>query len=71
MKVIVECGLLSDAQKRTAAEIAAKAGAAFVKTSTGFLGSGATIHDERSSVRRSARGCPSRRPAASASSRMP
>ena len=45
VKVIVECGLLSDAQKRTAAEIAAKAGATFVKTSTGFLGSGATIHD--------------------------
>ena len=45
VKVIVECGLLSDAQKRDAAEIAAKAGAAFVKTSTGFLGSGATIHD--------------------------
>ena len=45
VKVIVECGLLTDAQKRDAAEIAAKAGAAFVKTSTGFLGSGATIHD--------------------------
>lgn len=45
VKVIVECGLLSDDQKRDAAEIAAKAGAAFVKTSTGFLGSGATIHD--------------------------
>ena len=26
-------------------EIAARAGAAFVKTSTGFLGSGATVHD--------------------------
>ena len=45
VKVIVECGLLSDAQKRDAAEIAARAGAAFVKTSTGFLGSGATVHD--------------------------
>lgn len=45
VKVILECGLLSDAQKRDGAGIAAKAGAAFVKTSTGFLGSGATIHD--------------------------
>jgi deoxyribose-phosphate aldolase len=45
VKVIVECGLLSDPQKRDAARIAANAGAAFVKTSTGFLGSGATIHD--------------------------
>ena len=45
VKAILECGLLSDAEKRDGAEIAAKAGAAFVKTSTGFLGSGATIHD--------------------------
>jgi deoxyribose-phosphate aldolase len=43
--VILECGLLTDPQKRQGAEIAARAGAAFVKTSTGFLGSGATIHD--------------------------
>jgi deoxyribose-phosphate aldolase len=45
VKVILECGVLTDAQKRQGAEIAAKAGAAFVKTSTGFLGSGATAHD--------------------------
>jgi deoxyribose-phosphate aldolase len=45
VKVILECGLLTDAQKRRGAEIAVKAGAAFVKTSTGFLGSGATVHD--------------------------
>jgi deoxyribose-phosphate aldolase len=45
VKVILECGLLTDAQKRQGAEIAAAAGAAFVKTSTGFLGSGATVHD--------------------------
>jgi deoxyribose-phosphate aldolase len=45
VKVILECGLLTDAQKREGAEIAARAGAAFVKTSTGFLGSGATVHD--------------------------
>jgi deoxyribose-phosphate aldolase len=47
VKVILECGLLTDAQKRRGAEIAARAGAAFVKTSTGFLGSGATVHDVR------------------------
>jgi deoxyribose-phosphate aldolase len=45
VKVILECGLLTDAQKRKGAEIAAAAGATFVKTSTGFLGSGATVHD--------------------------
>lgn len=45
VKVILECGLLTDAQKRQGAETAVRAGAAFVKTSTGFLGSGATVHD--------------------------
>jgi deoxyribose-phosphate aldolase len=45
VKVILECGLLTDAQKRRGAEVAANAGATFVKTSTGFLGSGATAHD--------------------------
>jgi deoxyribose-phosphate aldolase len=45
VKVVVECGLLSDAQKLQAVDLAAKAGAAYVKTSTGFLGSGATLHD--------------------------
>jgi deoxyribose-phosphate aldolase len=45
VKVILECGLLTDGQKRQGAEIAARAGASFVKTSTGFLGSGATVHD--------------------------
>lgn len=45
VKVVLECGLLTDDEKRQAVSIAAKAGAAFVKTSTGFLGSGATIHD--------------------------
>lgn len=45
VKVILECGLLTDAEKRQGAEAAARAGAAFVKTSTGFLGSGATVHD--------------------------
>jgi deoxyribose-phosphate aldolase len=45
VKVILECGLLTDGQKKQGAEIAVKAGAAFVKTSTGYLGSGATVHD--------------------------
>jgi len=45
VKVILECGLLTYIQKQQGAEIAVKAGAAFVKTSTGFLGSGATVHD--------------------------
>ena len=45
MKVVLECGLLSDDEKRAAVDVAATAGAAYVKTSTGFLGSGATIHD--------------------------
>jgi deoxyribose-phosphate aldolase len=45
VKVVIECGLLSDAEKLRAVDVAAKAGAAYVKTSTGFLGSGATLHD--------------------------
>ena len=45
VKVVLECGLLSEDEKRRAVEIAVRAGAAFVKTSTGFLGSGATVHD--------------------------
>jgi deoxyribose-phosphate aldolase len=45
VKVILECGLLTDRQKQRGAEIAVRAGAAFVKTSTGFLGTGATVHD--------------------------
>ena len=45
VKVVLECGLLSDDEKRRAVELAVRAGAAFVKTSTGFLGSGATVHD--------------------------
>ena len=45
VKVVLECGLLSDDEKRYAVDLAAKAGARYVKTSTGFLGSGATLHD--------------------------
>ena len=45
LKVILETGLLTDDEKIIACEISRKAGADFVKTSTGFSGSGATIHD--------------------------
>lgn len=45
VKVILETGLLTNAEKRTACQISRTAGAAFVKTSTGFAGSGATVED--------------------------
>lgn len=45
LKVILETGLLTDDEKIIACEISRKAGADFVKTSTGFSGSGATVHD--------------------------
>lgn len=46
-KVILECCLLTDDEKRRAAEIAVSGGAAFVKTSTGFSTGGATVEDVR------------------------
>ncbi|MEM0355698.1 MAG: deoxyribose-phosphate aldolase [Desulfurococcaceae archaeon] len=45
VKVIIETALLSDDEKKIASEIVVKAGADFVKTNTGFLGGGATVHD--------------------------
>ncbi len=45
LKVILETGLLTEAEKILACEIAKKADADFVKTSTGFAGSGATVAD--------------------------
>jgi len=45
LKVILETGLLTDAEKILACEISKKADADFVKTSTGFAGSGATVED--------------------------
>ena len=45
VKVILECALLTDDEKRTGCALAVEAGAAFVKTSTGYLGHGATLHD--------------------------
>lgn len=45
LKVIIETGLLTEPEKILACEIAKKVGADFVKTSTGFAGSGATVPD--------------------------
>lgn len=44
-KVIIETGLLTDEEKIIACQLAAEAGADFVKTSTGFAEGGATIED--------------------------
>ncbi len=45
VKVILECALLTEPEKRRAAEVVAASGAAFVKTSTGFGPHGATPED--------------------------
>lgn len=45
VKVIIETGLLTEAEKVTACKLVKDAGANFVKTSTGFNTSGATVHD--------------------------
>jgi len=45
VKVIIEACLLTDEEKVTACKLAQKAGAHFVKTSTGFASGGATVHD--------------------------
>ena len=45
LKVIIETCLLADEEKIKMCEIVSKAGADFIKTSTGFSKSGATIHD--------------------------
>lgn len=45
LKVIIETSLLTEEEKIRACKIAKKAGADFVKTSTGFSGGGATIED--------------------------
>ena len=45
VKVILETCLLSEEEKRRACLLSEEAGAAFVKTSTGFSGGGATIED--------------------------
>ncbi|PIJ62097.1 deoxyribose-phosphate aldolase [Mesotoga sp. H07pep.5.4] len=45
VKVIIETSLLSEEEKIVACVISREAGAAFVKTSTGFSGGGATVDD--------------------------
>ena len=45
VKVIIETALLTDEEKTIACLIAKEAEADFVKTSTGFAGGGATVHD--------------------------
>jgi deoxyribose-phosphate aldolase len=47
LKVIFECVLLNDEEKKRACEMCIRAGAQFVKTSTGFGTGGATIEDVR------------------------
>mgnify|MGYP001825300048 CR=1 FL=1 len=47
LKVIIETCLLTDKEKVLACNIAASAGADFVKTSTGFSSGGATVEDVR------------------------
>jgi len=45
LKVILECALLTDKEKRRGAKLALRGGADFVKTSTGFGPGGATRED--------------------------
>ena len=45
VKVIIETCLLTDEEKVVACQLAQKAGADFVKTSTGFSTGGATVED--------------------------
>ena len=47
VKVIIECALLTEHEKRLITEIVAGSGADFVKTSTGFGPHGATLEDVR------------------------
>lgn len=47
LKVIIECCLLTADEKKLACQLAVRAGADFVKTSTGFSTGGATVEDVR------------------------
>ena len=47
VKVIIECCYLGDLLKRELTEVVVRAGAAYVKTSTGFGPGGATLDDVR------------------------
>lgn len=44
IKAIIECSMLSDEEKQLAAELCMEAGAAYIKTNTGFFGA-ATLED--------------------------
>ncbi len=46
IKAIIECSMLSDEEKQLAAELCMEAGAAYIKTNTGFFGA-ATVDDVR------------------------
>lgn len=45
VKVIIECCLLTDDEKRSLVDVVAESGADYVKTSTGFAASGARVED--------------------------
>lgn len=47
IKVIIETSLLTEAEKKCAAEIVTRVGADFIKTSSGFASGGATVEDIR------------------------
>lgn len=47
LKVIIETCLLTEEEKKKACELAVRAGAHYVKTSTGFSSGGATVEDVR------------------------
>jgi deoxyribose-phosphate aldolase len=47
IKVIIETCLLTEDEKKKAAEIIKRTGADYIKTSTGFAGGGATVEDVR------------------------
>ncbi|KGP76549.1 deoxyribose-phosphate aldolase [Desulfosporosinus sp. Tol-M] len=47
IKVIIETCLLTEDEKKTVAELVKRAGADYIKTSTGFAGGGATVEDVR------------------------
>lgn len=45
LKVIVETGILNYEEKVKVAQVVAESGGDYIKTSTGFIGRGATLHD--------------------------
>jgi len=57
VKVIIETCLLTDAEKHKAAQLVARAGASFVKTSTGFSTGGASVEDVKILRQEADKGC--------------